>query len=173
MAALLATAAFDEGCEAQAFPSFGSERMGAPVTAYCRISDTPIWVREPVGRPDAVVICDPTLLHHVDVFAGLAAEGTVLLNSSRAVAELGIDDLTGSSSDRRVLTVPATELAREFTGRAIPNSALLGAFAAATGLISLGAVERVIRQRFTGRLSDGNVRAARAAFDALIEKAVR
>lgn len=173
MAALLATAAFDEGHEAQAFPSFGSERMGAPVTAYCRISDSPIRVREPVGQPDAVVICDPTLLHHVDVFAGLAADGIVLLNSSRAVAELGISDVAATSPARRLLSVPATELARQFTGRAIPNSPLLGAFAAATGLISIDAVERVIRQRFAGPLSEGNARAARAAFDALVSEAVR
>lgn len=173
MAALLATVAFDSGYEAQAFPSFGSERMGAPVTSYCRIARTPIWVRDPVGAPDAVIVCDPTLPHRVDVFAGLAADGTVLLNSSKPVGESGLAELV---SGRRLLTVPATELARQHTGRTIPNSPLLGAFAAATGLIPIEAVEAAIGRWFAGRLGDGNVRAARAGYDAvsndLLRKAV-
>jgi len=172
MAALLAGAAFDSGFEAQAFPSFGSERMGAPVTAFCRISTTPIQARDPVGRPDAVILCDPTLLHHVDVFAGLAADGTALLNSSRPVPELGVGELVAGYPARRVLAVPATDLARELTGRPIPNSALLGAFAAATGLIPIEAVERAVRRRFAGPLGDGNARTARAGFDLVVERMV-
>lgn len=74
-AELLSVAAFRDGFEAQAFPSFGSERMGAPVISFCRVSDEPIRVREPVTRPDAVVV-DATLLHHVDLFAGLSPDGT-------------------------------------------------------------------------------------------------
>src|SRR3954467_15830237 len=88
-AELLSVAAFDEGKFAQAFPSFGSERMGAPVMAFCRIDDREIRLREPVMQPDAVIIQDSTLLHQVDLFAGLSAKGYVLINSTRSFTELG------------------------------------------------------------------------------------
>src|SRR5579883_1651332 len=88
-AELLAVAAFDDGRWAQAFPSFGSERTGAPVAAYCRISSTEIRTREPVMEPDALVVLDPTLLHQVDLFAGLATDAYVLMNTSRDIASLG------------------------------------------------------------------------------------
>ncbi len=164
MAALLAAAAFDDGHEAQAFPSFGSERMGAPVMSFCRIADRAIWVREPVTRPHAVLICDPTLLHHVDVLSGLTADGLVVLNSARSLPELGAQDIAEQVPQGRVLTVAAGDLARRFTGRPIPNAPLLGAFAALTGLISLAAVERALDQRFAGPLAQGNIQAARAAY---------
>jgi pyruvate ferredoxin oxidoreductase gamma subunit len=80
-AELLSVAAFDEGRHAQAFPSFGSERTGAPVVAFCRVADQEIRVREPVVTPDALVVQDSTLLHQVDVFAGLKADGYALINS--------------------------------------------------------------------------------------------
>ena len=93
-AELLSVAAFDEGRHAQAFPTFGSERTGAPVVAFCRIDDRAIRVREPIAEPDAVIVQDPTLLHQVDVFAGVAPDGYVLVNTSRTVAELGLDELS-------------------------------------------------------------------------------
>src|SRR5512133_2551521 len=74
-AELLSLAAFDEGRHAQAFPTFGSERMGAPVTAFCRIDDRPIRAREPIAEPDALIIQDPTLLNQVAVFSGLSPDG--------------------------------------------------------------------------------------------------
>ena len=75
-AEMLSIAAFEEGRHAQAFPSFGSERMGAPVVAFCRIADKEIRLREPIMEPDALIIQDPTLLHQVDVFAGLKRMAT-------------------------------------------------------------------------------------------------
>ena len=81
-AELLSVAAFGEGRHAQAFPSFGSERTGAPVVAFCRIDDAPIRTREPIGEPDALIVQDPTLLHQVAVFEGLRPDGYVLINSS-------------------------------------------------------------------------------------------
>lgn len=86
-------AAFDEGRHAQAFPSFGPERTGAPVVAFCRISDQPIRVREPVVAPDAVVLQDATLLHQVDVFQGMTADAYVLINSTHTLGELGLGSL--------------------------------------------------------------------------------
>jgi pyruvate ferredoxin oxidoreductase gamma subunit len=163
-AELLSVAAFLDGHEAQAFPSFGSERMGAPVMAFCRIDDTPIRVREPITAPDAIVVQDATLLHHVELFAGLASSGYVLINSTRSWSELGLDELRDRYDPTHLLTVPASALAQEHTGRAVPNTCLLGGFAAQTGQVSIESVERAVRERFHGDVADGNVAAARAAY---------
>ena len=160
-AELLSEAAFDEGRYAQAFPSFGSERTGAPVVAYCRIGDTPIRTREPVMQPHALVIQDATLLHQVDVFAGLRSDGWVLINSTRTPHELGIDSLAAG----HVLTVAASDLARQHVGRPLPNAALLGGLAALTGIVRLDAVVAAIRAKFPSLVAEGNVAAAQAAYD--------
>jgi pyruvate ferredoxin oxidoreductase gamma subunit len=159
-AELLALAAFLEGRHAQAFPSFGSERTGAPVVAFCRFDERPIRVREPIVAPDALIVGDPTLLHQVAVFDGLTPEGLVLLNSSKEAAELGLGELGD-----RLTTVPATAFAREHLGRPLPNAALLGGFAALTGQVALESVVAAIRDRFAGRVGEGNAAAAAAAFD--------
>jgi pyruvate ferredoxin oxidoreductase gamma subunit len=159
-AELLALAGFLEGRHAQAFPSFGSERTGAPVVAFCRFDEREIRVREPIAAPDALIVGDPTLLHQVAVFAGLKETGRVLLNSSRGADELGLSDLGD-----RVFTVPATALAREHLGRPLPNAALLGGFAALCGQVGLDSVLAAIRDRFSGRVGEGNAAAAAAAFD--------
>jgi pyruvate ferredoxin oxidoreductase gamma subunit len=163
-AELLSLAAFLDGHQAQAFPSFGSERTGAPVVSFCRIGDRPIRTHEPISRPDAVVIGDPTLLHQVDVFAGLEPGGLILINTGREVAELGLSEL---EADFRILTVPASELASEHLGRPLPNAALVGALAAATGAVSIEATETAIGRRFSGAVAEGNAAAARAGYDVL------
>jgi pyruvate ferredoxin oxidoreductase gamma subunit len=163
-AELLSVAAFTEGRHAQAFPTFGSERTGAPVVAFCRIDDRAIRLREPILEPDALVVQDPTLLHQVDLFSGLADDGYVLLNTSRSVAELGLAGLGERLRAERFLTVPATELAREHLGRPLPNAALLGALAAATRIVSLASITAAIRERFSAQTASGNVAAAEAAF---------
>jgi pyruvate ferredoxin oxidoreductase gamma subunit len=162
-AELLSVAAFNEGRHAQAFPSFGSERMGAPVVSFCRIDDHLIRVREPVMEPDALIIQDPTLLHQVDLFGGLRPDGFILINTTRSFDELGLGEFVEGFKAERLLTVPAAELAREHTGRAVPNAALLGGFSALSGLISLDALGAAIRERFSGAVGEGNVAAARAA----------
>jgi pyruvate ferredoxin oxidoreductase gamma subunit len=164
-AELLSVAAFDEGRHAQAFPTFGSERTGAPVVSFCRIDDRPIRLREPISHPDALIVQDPTLLHQVNLFAGLDPEGYLLVNTSRTLEELGLAELAGTLDVRRVATVPATELAREHLGRPLPNAALLGAFAALTGEIGLEAVVKAIEERFPGEVGAANARAARAAYE--------
>ena len=163
-AELLSVAAFMEDRHAQAFPSFGSERTGAPVVAFCRVDDVPIRLREPIGDPDAVIVQDPTLLHHVDVFAGLRPNGYALVNSTRSWAELGLTDLVRGLPGAHARIVPATALALEHVHRPVPNVALLGGFAALTGLMSLSAVEKAIAARFPERVAAGNIDAARAAF---------
>ena len=97
-AEMLSLAAFDEGRYAQAFPSFGSERMGAPVVSFCRIDDHEIRMREPVMEPDALIVQDPTLLHQVDVFGGLKPDGFILINSAKSFDELGLGEFVGRPS---------------------------------------------------------------------------
>jgi pyruvate ferredoxin oxidoreductase gamma subunit len=161
-------AAFEGGKHAQAFPSFGSERTGAPVVSFCRIDDKEIRVREPIAEPDALIVQDPTLLHQVALFEGLTPDGYVLINTKRTFVELGLEEL---ELPGRRLTVPATDLAREHLGRPLPNAVLLGAFAAVTGVVTIDAVEAAIRQKFSGKAADGNVAAARAAHDLLKQEA--
>lgn len=160
-AELLASAAFSEGRYAQAFPSFGSERMGAPVMSFCRIDDKPIRTHEPVTEPDALIIQDPTLLHQAELFAGLNSDGYMLINSARGFGELGLEDF--ALRDRR-LVVPASSLALTHLGRPLPGAALLGGFAALTWAVSLDSVLAAINERFHGPVAEGNATAARAAF---------
>jgi pyruvate ferredoxin oxidoreductase gamma subunit len=123
-------------------------------------------VREPIAEPDALIIQDPTLLHQVPLFDGLQPEGYVLINSKKSFAELGLAELELAG---RRMTVPATDLAREHLGRPLPNAVLLGAFAAVTGVVAIDAVESAIRDKFSGKAADGNVAAARAAYQLLKE----
>lgn len=160
---LLSVAAFDEGRHAQAFPTFGSERTGAPVVSFCRIDDKAIRTREPVSHPDAVIVQDPTLLHQVDLFGGLDPDGYILLNSERGFDELGMGEFISAFQPERVRTMPATAIAREHLGRPLPNSVLLGGFAGLCDLISLDAVTQALRDRFPGKLGDSNTAAATAA----------
>jgi len=167
-AELLSAAAFAEGRHAQAFPSFGSERTGAPVVSFCRLDDGPIRTREPVMHPDVLIIQDPTLLHQVDVFEGAGSSTQLLINSAQPATELGIADFTDRLAPGAVLTVPATELAQQHVGRPVPNAALLGAFAALTGTVSIESVLAAIRERFEGHVGEGNAAAARAAYESAL-----
>ena len=164
---MLSVAAFLEGKHSQAFPSFGSERMGAPVMAFCRIDDKEIRLREPVGEPDALIVQDTTLLHQVDLFSGVDTKGYLLINTSRPIADLGIGDFVAKFPPGHVQTVPATELALEHVGRPVPNAALLGGFAAISGEVSLASVEKAIHDKFPGSVGEGNAKAAAAAFNAI------
>jgi pyruvate ferredoxin oxidoreductase gamma subunit len=159
-AELLSLAAFDQGRHSQALPSFGSERTGAPVVAYCRIDDRPIRSHDPVTSPEAVVVQDPTMLHIPGVLDDIAAGGVVLVNSTRTPSELGLDEL-----DARVVTVPATDLARQRLGRPLPNTCLLGALAGLTGVVDLAALQLAMRDRFAGEAGELNARLAGDGFD--------
>lgn len=163
-AEMLSIAAFVEGKHSQAFPSFGSERMGAPVMAFCRIDDKEIRLREPVLTPDALIIQDPGLLHQVNLFEGLQEKGFILINSNHTLAELGLDDFTSSHPQEQIRVIPASELALKYVGRPLPNAALLGGFAALTGLIQMESLQAAIRQKFNGKIAEQNIAAAQAAF---------
>jgi pyruvate ferredoxin oxidoreductase gamma subunit len=164
-AELLALAAFDSGRYAQAFPSFGSERTGAPVVAFCRIDDRPIRTREPISDPDALVIQDPTLLHESAVFEGLRRGGYIVINTERDIAGLGLAELDLYVPDQHVVTVPATEIARAELGRPLPNAALLGGLAALTGVVTIDALCEAARATFPGPVGEANAAAARRAHD--------
>ncbi len=164
-AEMLSVAAFLEGRHAQAFPSFGSERMGAPVVAYCRIAEREIRLREPVLAPQALLVQDPTLLHQVDVFSGLVADGFMLINTTRSFDELGLGGFVSGFRPERLCTVPATDLALRHVGRPVPNAALLGGFAALAGKVSIDSVCAAIRERFDGKVAAGNVAAATEAWE--------
>lgn len=158
-AELLSVAAFAEGAYAQAFPSFGSERTGAPVAAFCRFSDRPIRTREPITTADCVIIQDATVLGHEGVLSGLRPGGYVLVNSAHPVPALA------AHSGAVVVAVAATELALRHIGRPVPNAALLGGFAAVTGRLRLDSVLGAIRERFPAGIAEGNVAAAREAYE--------
>lgn len=165
-AELLSVAAFLDGREAQAFPSFGSERMGAPVVSFCRVGADPIRTHEPVNEPHAVVIADATLLRHVAVFAGLRADGYVLINSLHSPGELGLGQLVDRLDADRVRCMPATDLARRIVGRPLPNVCLLGGLAALTGVVSPTSLATAVHERFgPAAVADRNVAALHAAVE--------
>jgi len=159
-ATILANAAFEDGKYALSFPTFGAARMGAPMNAFVRIADSPIRVRSQIYEPDYVLVQDPTLLRGYNVVIGLKPEGLVVINDAKSPSELGI------KTEARVLTVPASRIAKEIMGRADRvNTALIGAFAAATGELTLEALERAINSRFSGKVADGNWKALLEAYN--------
>ena len=170
-AEMLSVAAFLEGKHAQAFPSFGSERTGAPVVAFCRIADAEIRLREPIQAPDALIVQDPTLFKALDVLEGLKPNGYLIVNTSRNFAEIHLDAAVARLPQGHSRTVPATELALKYVNRPAPNTALLGAFAALVGVVSLESVLEAIRRAFPGKVGQANVEAARAAHSLLAAKA--
>lgn len=164
-AELLSVAAFMDGLHAQAFPSFGSERTGAPVVSFTRFDDKPIRLREPIEEPDALIVQDPTLLA-ANIFAGVSEDAYIIINSTKPLSELGA---VAQPDPRRQFTVPATEFALSFIGKPLPNAALLGAFAAATGTVRLDSVLKAIADRFPAKVADANQKAAQAAYDHVVK----
>ena len=157
---VLAVALFHEGRWVQSFPAFGVERRGAPVTAFLRVDDTPIRLRCEILQPDDLVVLDPTLINAVDVTTGLRTGGTILINSPhdpQHYAGLG---------DFRIATVAAGEVAVRYglgsRTQPIVNTAILGAFAAFTGLASLDAICAAMEEEILTHTA-ANVSAARAA----------
>jgi len=155
---LLAAAAFEAGHTCQAFPAFGAERRGAPVTAFVRIDDRPINLRSQVATPDFMIVQDDTLLLDRNLTAGLKPGGAMLVNSRNSSEEIG------QHFDTRVVAIPATDLAFEEIGKPIPNTALLAAFLALTGHLPQSALAAALKGRFHGRVLEDNLRLiARAA----------
>jgi pyruvate ferredoxin oxidoreductase gamma subunit len=155
-AEVLALSAIADGKSAQAFPSFGPERRGAPVIAFARVDERRIRIRAAVVSPSIVVVLDPSLLRLVKVADGLADDGVLVVNTRHDAAH--VRTLTGFAG--RIVVLDANRIAREEIGRVMTNTAMLGALLAAEPLASSEAVVRTLESRF-GRVADANVRAFR------------
>lgn len=164
-AEMLSVAAFFEGRHAQAFPSFGSERTGAPVVAFCRMADKEIRLREPIIEPDCLIVQDPTLFRAIDVFAGIRPSGYLLVNTNKGFAELNIREAVSRLPKGHAVSVTATEFAVKHVGRPVPNAALLGAFAALTKIVHIDSVKRAIEEAFPGKVGAANAAAAMEAYE--------
>ncbi|MDR2254250.1 MAG: 2-oxoacid:acceptor oxidoreductase family protein [Bifidobacteriaceae bacterium] len=166
---LLARSGFAAGFQVQAIPSFGSERMGAPVVAYTRISTERIITREPILNPDAVIVQDPTLLRTMNVFDGLAPDGWAVVNTRESPNEVREACPDAPRAGGHLATVPADDIVREYLGRPIPSAALLGAFAALTHQITLEALAASINRLFKGKVAAGNVNSANVAYQWVLD----
>jgi len=158
---LLAQAAITEGKYVQSFPEFGPERMGAPIRAFTRISNKPILMHCAVYNPDVVAVLDPSLLRAVPVTEGLNNEGILIVNSRENPAEIR---KMVKVEKRKIWTVSATEIAIKILNRPIMNTAMLGAVARVTGIVSLGSVEKVVSERFSGSTVEKNVGVIKEAY---------
>jgi pyruvate ferredoxin oxidoreductase gamma subunit len=162
-AELLSIAAFKDGKFSQAFPSFGAERIGAPVQAFVRIDDKKIRTREEVRTPDYLIIQDSFLIGAVPVLDGIKPDGLIVVNSDKLPEDLNI------KTTATVETIPATEIALEIIGRPIPNAIMIGAFCSITNLVSIDAVQEAIMSKFPGRVGENNVAALERAVE-IMEK---
>jgi pyruvate ferredoxin oxidoreductase gamma subunit len=163
-AELLSVAAFVDGKHAQAFPSFGSERMGAPVMAYCRISDAPIRLREPIFHPDALIVQDASLVRNPDLLAGLDRTRIAVINTRKSLAELSAEQLKHRMGKEKIIVLPATEIAMEMIGRNVPNVIMLAAFCAASGLLGFDTLREAVVWKFKGSTGKANIAAAERAW---------
>ncbi|MBA3047664.1 2-oxoacid:acceptor oxidoreductase family protein [Patescibacteria group bacterium] len=197
-AELIAIAAFNDGKQAQAFPSFGVERTGAPIEAYARIDDKPIRTREHVYKPNVLIIQDSTLLETVDVAHGCDKNTLVIINTAKTKSEIkqqGVNlpekniysaPVKQSSKKNKnfsernyekllkrcgVYPIDATKIALEIIGKNLVNTVILGAFAKVAGLVSLSSLEKAIKQKFGekgGEIVDKNIKAIKKAFGATL-----
>lgn len=160
-AELLALAAIEEGKFAQAFPSFGPERRGAPVLVFNRINNLkPIRARVSITHPDISVVLDPGLLYITDVTSGLKQDGTLVINTTKTIADIK-SELSGSW---KLAVVNATTIARDILGVPIVNTTMLGSLVKATGIIELESLTEPIKERFGAR-AKANIDACRRAYE--------
>jgi len=158
-AELVAEAAISEGKYAQAFPSFGPERRGAPVRAFIRVDEGPIRLRNEVEEPDVVVVLDPTLISVVNVTEGLKKDGLVIFNTSKPLAEVKKE----YNIEARTVAVNATKIATEVLGRPIANTTMLGGLVRATGIVGMEALSVALKHRF-GKLGEKNIQVCQRAY---------
>ena len=159
-AALLGYVYFLKGEYPYAFPNFGAARMGAPMNAFVRVDTKPVRLRSQIYTPDYVIVVDATLMRGFDCFKGLKPEGKVIINQHP-----GVEILKAPSPKQKVFVIPANDIAMQTIGRPLGNTALLGAFAAATGQIKLESLYEAIKSRFSGKAAQGNIEAAKQGFE--------
>lgn len=163
-AEILAKAVFDEGKYTQAFPSFGVERRGAPVTAFARISDQPIRRRYQIYEPKYVVVLDETLANVVNLTSGLKEDGSVLINTERT----SIPSLEEQNIDTH--EVDATKIALDNIGRNIVNTIMLGYLSAKTGVVSIDSLLKTIDETFSGKIAKSNIKATEYVYNTYIDQ---
>ncbi|OGX16297.1 MAG: hypothetical protein A2166_04040 [Omnitrophica WOR_2 bacterium RBG_13_41_10] len=159
-AALLGYAYFLKGMYPYAFPHFGAARMGAPMNAFVRVDAVPVRLRSQVYEPDYVIIVDATLMRGFNCFAGLKEKGVALIN-----AKDGEIEKPRIKASQKVFVVPASDIALKTIGRPLGNTALLGAFAAATEEIDLNTILDAINKRFVGKYQEANIQAAKQGYE--------
>lgn len=159
---LLAHAALLDGKYAQAFPEFGPERAGAPVTGFTRISDEPIMIHSRIYTPNVVVLIDPTLLGKVNVTEGLVKGGLLVMNTEQKPEDL---KKTLKVEDVKVYTVNATRIALDILGRPIYNTAMLGALVKVAPLASMDSLMKVVKERFPGTIGEKNIAVMKRAYE--------
>lgn len=171
-ALLLADVAFKTGAYVQGFPEYGPERMGAPITAYNRISRDEIRVHSNIYTPDLVVVVDETLLESVDVTAGLKEDGAIIINTAKSKEEI-MPQLNGYEG--RVVTIDARTISEEALGKYFPNSPMLAAVVATTGVMPKETFLHEMRASYKHKFAkkpeviDGNMKALEMAFAAVEE----
>ncbi|MFC1703245.1 2-oxoacid:acceptor oxidoreductase family protein [Candidatus Omnitrophota bacterium] len=158
-ATILGQALFQEGKYAYAFPHFGAARMGAPMNAFVRVDDKPIRLRSQIYNPDYVIIVDATLMRGFNCFTSLNPDGIALINEREGL------EAPKPEKKQKCFVVPANKIAMEVIGKPLGNTTLIGAFAAATGQMNFESVSKAVNERFTGKLAEVNVEAAKRGFD--------
>ncbi len=158
-ASLLGNAYFIKGAYPYAFPHFGAARMGAPMNAFVRVDSKPVRLRSQIYEPDYVIIVDATLMRGFNCFSGLKDDGIAIISHREGV------EIPKVSAKQKVFVVPATEIAMKTIGRPLGNTALLGAYCAATGDLDVDNLIGSIKKRFSGKALDGNIEAIKQGFD--------
>jgi pyruvate ferredoxin oxidoreductase gamma subunit len=157
-AALLGYAYFLKGMYPYAFPHFGAARMGAPMNAFVRVDAKPVRLRSQVYEPDYVLVVDATLMRGFNCFSGLKEDGIAIINDKEGA------QIPKVKAKQKIFLVPATDIALKTIGRPLGNTALIGAFAAATGEIDLDTLIEAIQKRFTGKAQEGNIQAVKEGY---------
>jgi pyruvate ferredoxin oxidoreductase gamma subunit len=159
-ASLLGYAYFLKGMYPYAFPSFGAARMGAPMNAFLRVDSKPVRLRSQIYEPDFVLVMDYTLMRGFNCFSGLKENGIVIIN-----AKEGDVEIPKVKAKQKVFLVPATDIAIKNIGRPLGNTALLGAFCAATGELTMDDLKAALRHRFDEKLQEVNIKSAQEGFE--------
>ncbi|MDO9573667.1 MAG: pyruvate ferredoxin oxidoreductase subunit gamma [Candidatus Contubernalis sp.] len=158
-AELLAQAAIEEGKYARAFPSFGPERRGAPVSAFCRIDDNPVTLRTSIDNPNVVIVLDPSLFSAVDVTRGIQKDGYLVINTKKDPKQFMFKGL------KQLAFVNATQIAQEILNRPITNTVLLGAFLKLLPVVKVESLISAVQNRFSGKIAILNVQALERAYE--------
>lgn len=167
-ALLLADASLASGKYIQAFPEYGPERMGAPVSSFNRISSKPIFLHSSVTNPDIVIVLDPTLIDSVDVTEGMPDDGILIINTDKSPADIRRE--SNIEGGLRVFTVDASRISKETIGRPIPNTPMLGALMKASGLLDfkemMEDMKKKLEKKFKSKpeVVEGNLKAIERAY---------